>query len=64
MNPIQVSELQTKIIDGVNKPVIPCSKIPLTDNQWTIDSNILTTNYYQEIINICENIAQKQKSEK
>ncbi len=64
MNPIQISELLTKIIDGVYKPLNPCLEITLTDNQLTIESNKLTTNNFQQYINYCENITQKQKSEK
>ena len=67
MNPIQISELKTKIFDGVYgvyKPVNPCSEITLTDNQPTINCNNLTTNNCQQNINNCENITQKQKSEK
>ena len=64
MNPIQISEQRTKSFDGVYKPVNPCSEITLTDNQSTIDGNILTTNNCQQYINKCEIAAQKQKSEK
>ena len=55
MNPTQISYLKTEIFEGEYKPVIPCSEIPLTDNQLpTINSCKLITNNYQKYINECD----------
>ncbi len=57
---IELSQKKT-----VRYPVNLWAEIPLTDiHQPTINSNKLTPTNYQQSINNCEHLTQKQKSEK